>query len=221
MNLITPGIWNYELSWGITPSPYLCTYKPSNVTISNKIEMKVRKESGIGWYRDKDWNLHQVMTDYTGGFLISKESFLYGKFRFKCNLPSWRGAWPAVWLIDTSGKMGVPPEIDIFESMQKNCLSRNKSTCSYHDLPDNHQNYSKEFVKSVRHSQGDHVFELIWEPGMLRFYADNSCTMVVTKDQVKRFPDCPMNLIVDLTIGDWGTRDHEELFVIKELEYVN
>jgi hypothetical protein len=61
MNLITPGIWNYELSWGITPDPYLCTYKSSNVTISDKIEMMVRKEAAIGWYRDKDWNLHQVI----------------------------------------------------------------------------------------------------------------------------------------------------------------
>jgi hypothetical protein len=50
---------------------------------------------------------------------------------------------------------------------------------------------------------------------------DFSFTMMVTKNQVKRFPYCPMNLIVDLTIGDWGTKDHEETFVIKELEYVN
>ena len=65
---------------------------------------------------------------------------------------------------------------------------------------------------------------------MLSFYIDTkpielpsdfSFTMMVTKNQVKRFPDCPMNLIVDLTIGDWGTKEHDETFVIKELKYVN
>lgn len=58
-------------------------------------------------------------TGYESGMIRSKWTTLYGYFEAKIIMPSAKGVWPAFWLnsdVDpVSGRIGWPPEIDIFE----------------------------------------------------------------------------------------------------------
>ena len=223
MTLIQPDIWNYELPWENCPEPRICTYMDHNVEITDMIKMYVRKEVQRGWWRDKKWDLHQCLTDYTGGMLVSKEQFGYGHFRMTAKVPGWRGSWPAFWLIDVSGEMGIPPEVDIVEHMVKNCLSRYSTTCSFHDRPIDPSSYSREVCQTNREvepvDKHYHTWLLEWTPEYLKYLYDGKAVMQVMKAQCTKFPDHPMNILVDLTIGDWGVKNHEEPFVITELSY--
>jgi beta-glucanase (GH16 family) len=52
---------------------------------------------------------------FGSGMLLSKKSFLYGRFRLIGKMPKAKGTWPAFWLLPSS--FIWPPEIDIFEIM--------------------------------------------------------------------------------------------------------
>lgn len=229
MNLIRDDIWDYELPWENCPEPRICTYMNHNVEITDMIKMYVRKEVQRGWWRDKQYDLHQCLTDYSGGILVSKERFGYGHFRMTAKVPGWRGSWPAFWLIDISGEMGIPPEIDIMEHMVKNCLSRYSTSCSYHDMPTNPNAYSRETSTKMWESmtqlpiesvdKREHTWMLEWHPDYLKYFYDGKIVMKIMKSQCTKFPDKPMNILVDLTIGAWSIKEHKEPFLISELNY--
>ncbi len=55
---------------------------------------------------------------YESGMIRSKMTFKYGYFEAKVKMPPGKGMWPAFWLNADStpdGKVGWPPEIDVFE----------------------------------------------------------------------------------------------------------
>jgi beta-glucanase (GH16 family) len=56
--------------------------------------------------------------NYESGMLRSDFTFRYGYVEARVRMPGGRGVWPAFWLAadaDGQGRMGWPPEIDIFE----------------------------------------------------------------------------------------------------------
>lgn len=55
---------------------------------------------------------------FESGMIRSRQTFYYGYFEARVFLPNGRGVWPAFWLnsdFDRDGRLGWPPEIDIFE----------------------------------------------------------------------------------------------------------
>jgi beta-glucanase (GH16 family) len=78
--------------------------RSSEVRVCNLI---VKDETSI-WLSDT--------TDYSSGYLHSKEKFQYGKIEITCKLPSAKGLYPSFWMFSGSGNgSGESDEIDIFE----------------------------------------------------------------------------------------------------------
>lgn len=223
MNLIRPEIWNYELPWGVCLDSHICTAMPYNVEWSDKITMHVRREVQRGWWRNKKWELNECLTDYSSAMIVSKEGFGYGTFKMVATVPGYKGSWPAFWLIDVSGEMGIPPEVDIMEHIVKDsCLAKYRLTCSYHDLPDTSEQYSRETCKTVRQTdpwdKREHIFSLVWTPDKMAYAVDGKEVMVITPDQCRRFPDKPMNVLVEHKICRPDTGIIKP-FIISELSY--
>jgi beta-glucanase (GH16 family) len=56
--------------------------------------------------------------DYESGMLRSDFTFRYGYVEARVRMPGGKGVWPAFWLdsdVADNGRIGWPPEIDIFE----------------------------------------------------------------------------------------------------------
>jgi beta-glucanase (GH16 family) len=57
--------------------------------------------------------------EYTSARLLSKQSFMYGRFEISARMPGGRGTWPAIWLFPLKSAYGNDPrsgEIDIVEN---------------------------------------------------------------------------------------------------------
>jgi len=117
---------------------------------------------------------------YESGMIRSHQLFHYGYFEARVKLPSGKGLWPAFWLnsdYDKNGRLGWPPEIDIFEYVFNGITEHpdmihsnvavsktNKAqdgTWIYSD-PDFHQKFF--FYKAPEDLTQDwHTFGLLWD----------------------------------------------------------
>jgi beta-glucanase (GH16 family) len=81
----------------------------NHVMTGNSLQLTGRKVPGA----DPSQPAH-----YESGMIRSKMTFKYGYYEARLKMPPGRGMWPAFWLNADStpeGKVGWPPEIDVFE----------------------------------------------------------------------------------------------------------
>jgi hypothetical protein len=132
---------------------------------------------------------------YTGGMLLSRERFLYGRFEARAKLPTGRGLWPAVWL----WRDHEAPEIDIMELLGKN---PNKVHLTYHY--GNHRGTRRSRSSSYSgpdFSQAYHRFALEWYPNEYVWFVDD---IEVYRTPVTQ-PDVPLSFVLDTIVGgNWG-----------------
>ncbi|MCM8538073.1 MAG: family 16 glycosylhydrolase [Lentisphaeraceae bacterium] len=139
---------------------------------------------------------------------IGKADFTYGKFSFRAKLPKGKSVWPAIWMLPTDlKKYGTWPacgEIDIVElvghepSRVHGTLhygTPHKYTGKFFDLPKG--DFSEDF----------HLFELIWQPGKIRWFVDGKHYQTQTDWFTSASPNYPapydreFYLILNLAIG--------------------
>jgi len=214
INLLSPEHWTSECEWGNAHAGGFTVFTDDNVHWKEgKLILSIKKKSFEGWYmRTPEWIRTLVTGSYTGGRLISKMQFLYGTFIIKCILPDFRGSFPAWWLYDLIGGSGVPPEIDIFEHFRKDrFLTRFKTTHTYHDTPDDAQQYSKMTCKAHWHwrpiDNREMTFMFNWLPDRMEWFCNDKLVLRILKKDVKRFPDRPMNLQINSGAGNWRVQD--------------
>ncbi len=222
MNLLDKSLWTPYSECGNTAPEFLHTFVDGCVKWSDTLELSVKHEPAMGWYmRVPGWFKVEELKPYQAGRVVSKNQYLYGKFEFTCRLPSFRGAWPAIWLLGST----MPPEIDIMELFYKKCIDRYKTTHTHHDLPTEPGKYSK-IIKSRAYWQAfdvtarDMTFTLNWTEGKLEWLVNGDLVQVVIKPECKEFPSKPMNLIINSGVGDWSIQnDKLTPFVIKSMSY--
>jgi beta-glucanase (GH16 family) len=113
--------------------------------------------------------------NYTSAKLesVGKAEFTYGKFSFRAKLPKGKGIWPAIWMMPTDmKKYGTWPacgEIDIVELVGHEA-NKVHGTLHYGN-PHKHTGKHYELPKGD-FSDNFHTFELIWQPGKIRWFVD-------------------------------------------------
>jgi len=213
MNLLIKDIWNYSLPWsnyqGISAAQERnVLFFPNNITFLNY------KEVCEGWRMDENWQKVTSLADYSCGMIVSKEQIYYGTYTIKCQLPDFRGSFPAFWLFDCS-KDGQKLEVDIFEQFRKdNCLSKYKVTVTYHD--------DKTVTsKAVWGTTNEITAQLVWLPDILIWLINGKKVKEVKKSEVVNFPDRPLHVIVNSGTGDWKVQDEKiDSFLVSKLEYI-
>jgi len=202
-------LWKYDVGgngWGNGESQYYTNADLDNAFVKDGVlTIKAIKENLSG-------------NDYTSTRLISKNTgdFLYGKIQIRAKVPTGRGVWPAIWMLPTDWEYGSWPhsgEIDIMEYVgyQPNVLHATIHTGAFnHSL--NTQVGKAITVNTIE--EEFHVFEIEWEPNVIRYYLDGVPFFTVGYDpddsyRVEPFEAWPFDkdfhLLINTAVGGaWG-----------------
>jgi beta-glucanase (GH16 family) len=156
--------------WGNRELEYY-TARPANAhQQSGKLIITAVKES----YTGPDG----VARDFTSARLktAGKFSQAYGRFEARLKLPAGRGLWPAFWLLGGDiAQVGWPKcgEIDIME-LVGSAPSTMLGTIHGPGYSGDAGLSSKYTLAGGKRFTDDfHIFAVEWEPGVIRFYADD------------------------------------------------
>jgi len=162
--------------------------------------------------------------NYESGMIRSDWTTRYGYFEARVKMPGGVGVWPAFWLnadVDEEGRLGWPPEIDIFEfvnngvedrvNMVHQSVIRQTSTTAADLLyADNafHAN-NNDYYAPFNFNEGWHTIGCEWEPGQVTFYVDGVKT--ATRAYTWTYADGglagPAHILLNLAIGgSWAGR---------------
>ena len=151
---------------------------------------------------------------YTSARLISKESFLYGKFDIVAKLPTGEGTWPAIWMMPSDNLYGEWPksgEIDIMENVGKEPEWIHGSLHSEKYNFRNGNQVTKKVSIPTNYSEY-HTYSVIWTPEYIEFLVDEVPYLKHSYDEVaepsrwEAYPyDKHYNILLNLAIGgNWG-----------------
>jgi len=144
---------------------------------------------------------------YTSARLITKElkSFRYGLIQARIKLPPGRGIWPACWMlgtdIDAAGWPGCG-EIDVMENFGTN-------PDVVHGTVHGPGYCGDDGITAALDTGGPlsaafHVYSVCWEPGRIRWYADQALYHTVTLATVGSRPwvfDHDFYLLINVAVG--------------------
>lgn len=220
--------WSYDVGghgWGNNELQYYTDADLDNVFVKDGyLTIKAIKESFGG-------------NSVTSTRLISKEKgdFLYGKIQVSAKLPTGLGTWPAIWMLPTEWKYGGWPtsgEIDIMEHVgyDLNRIHGTIHTGAYNHMLGTQVGHSK-IVSTA--TTDFHVYEIEWEPNVIRFYIDGEQYHevgyneddILTKNDFDSWPfDEEFHLILNIAFGGaWGGAqgvDYDSLPAEMVIDYV-
>ena len=145
---------------------------------------------------------------YTSAKLVSRRSLGYGFYEVRARLPCGRGAWPAIWLLPSTGVWPAQGEIDVMEMVG---WDPGVVHATLHTEAFNHARATQRGAQiRVATSCGVfHRYQLEWHRNAITIGVDDRAYMRVANDQpggVAAWPfDRPFQLILNLAVGgDWG-----------------
>ena len=208
MNLLKSELWQTFDIFGTLPNNTISVTKNEMSIFSNGVvEFYVEKENISGWKWNQQWTKKiWELRNYSAGHIISLDQYHFGTYTAVVKLPNFRGSWPAIWMIDVTGKMHIPPEIDIFEHFRKDSLSTlHKLSCTYHDGPtyENNINYNKNFWSCRSVDKYIILITLVWTPLAMHWYINDEKIMTISAKMYLYYPQHPMNILMGTGIGDW------------------
>ena len=162
--------------------------------------------------------------NYESGMIRSDWTTRYGYFEARVKMPGGIGMWPAFWLnadVDEEGRLGWPPEIDIFEfvnngvedrvNMVHQSVIRQTSTTAadllYADT--NFHANNNDYYAGFNFNEGWHTIGCEWEPDRVTFYVDGVKT--ATRAYTWTYADGglagPAHILLNLAVGgSWAGR---------------
>ncbi len=156
--------------------------------------------------------------DYTSARLITKNKaeWLYGKVQVRANVPTGKGTWPAIWMLPTDWEYGNWPDSGEIDIMEYVGYDKNKLHSTIHTGAFNHS-IGTQVGKSITVQNMEtefHVYEMEWEPNVIRFYVDGDLFYTVSYDPDDSSNVAPwkawsfdkdFHLIINLAFGgNWG-----------------
>ena len=143
-------------------------YKDENVSLSNGNCNLIVKDETSTWL--------STTTEYSSGYLFSKEKFRFGKIEMTCKLPSAEGLYPSFWLFAGAGDGSKnTDEIDIFEFCTE---TPNVILSNIHGCYDKYGSPTPECNDQKRHDLGfDYTANWFtigvdWSPYEVKWYID-------------------------------------------------
>lgn len=199
------GDWSYDCgNWGFGNDElqYYTENRLENANVSNgSLNITALKENYGG-------------SDYTSAKLVSKNSYLYGKFEIRAKLPSGKGTWPAIWMLPTNSEYGNWPnsgEIDIMEHVGKDPEAIHGSLhTSINNFKSGTGITSSTYVSDCTTTY--HTYGLEWTPEYINISVDKNVYFTLNRnsynyeDSYKNWPfDKEFQLILNTAIGgNWG-----------------
>jgi len=162
--------------------------------------------------------------NYESGMIRSDWTTRYGYFEARVKMPGGVGMWPAFWLnadVDEAGRLGWPPEIDIFEFVNNGVEDRTnmihqsvirQSATTEAALTFNDGSFStsnNDYYAPFDFTGGWHTIGCEWTPQQVTFYVDGVKT--ATRHYTWTYDDGglagPAHILLNLAVGgSWAGR---------------
>jgi len=148
-----------------------------------------------------------------------KKEFTFGRIDIRAKLPEGQGIWPALWMLGTNiDEVGWPNcgEIDIMELVGHE-PQKVHGTAHWGPQGNNSTFISGTQSFEQKYSENFHVFTLLWQEDLLKWYMDEQLFHTITPANVTNtvypFND-PFYLLFNLAIGgNWpGNPDDTTMF---------
>ncbi len=170
---------------------------------------------------------HDTAPFLTGGvFTKDKKEFGFGRLEIRAKLNGAIGAWPAFWMLPSSGKWPSAGEIDIMERLNYDKYVYQTVHSSYTDSLDITDNPVSGVVATFK-SNDYNVFAVEKYPDSLVFFVNNTRTKTYPKidyEEVDQFPYAKQNfyLLLDMQLGGrWvGAVNAQDLPVEMQIDWV-
>lgn len=172
--------WSYQImgDGGNNEWQYY-TSRPQNSWVSGGyLTIQANKENYVVGNRTYNYTSARLRT-------AGKQDFLYGKLEGRIKVPKGQGIWPAFWMMPTDSVYGgwaASGEIDIMESI-------NQADAVHGTLhfgggwPNNRYTGGSYSPAGVDFSQDFHVYTIVWEPDVMRWYVDGILYSTKTNSQ--------------------------------------
>ena len=169
-NAVDGNSWNFELGnnngWGNAELENY-TARPQNAFVSRgNLIIEARKESLGGF-------------GYTSARMTTKgkKFFTFGRIDIRAKLPVAKGMWPALWMLgENISTVNWPAcgEIDIME-LVGSAPNRVSGTAHWGSSSSNHVYKGADYYLPTGEdfSQKFHVFSIIWEKDIIKWYVDD------------------------------------------------
>jgi beta-glucanase (GH16 family) len=195
--------WYYDVGgdgWGNQELEYYTHARLQNANVANGVvNITARHENYKG-------------STYTSARMLSKQSWMYGRFEVRAKMPGGRGTWPAIWMYPLKSAYGQDPksgEIDILENVGY------APKMGYPTIHVEHYDAINKIVSSQKRIEtidsAFHTYALEWTAtGMDIFYDDaRVLSYHPTAAQLKDWRYWPYNqefyFILNVAVGgSWG-----------------
>ncbi len=242
-NALNTDVWNYVTGYYLNDDPN--TWGWGN----NELEHYTDSEKNV-YVSDGNLNITAYeepksfpqdpnrQAPYSSGKITTQDkiSFKYGRIDFRAKLPSGNGLWPALWLLpndDTYGTWAASGEIDVMEARGR-VPGASSGAIHYGGVwPANRcLDGAYAFENGERIDTDYHVYSLVWEEDMLKWYVDGNLFFFANSDQwystssnAKSAPfDQEFYIIMNLAVGGWFdngiTPDAGDVPATMQVDYV-
>jgi beta-glucanase (GH16 family) len=201
--------WRFDTSrnaegWHNNEKQYYSEARAENSRIENgALVIEARREK-LTKARFKDWGGQA----YTSAKLVTRAPLGYGFYEVRAKLPCERGAWPAIWMLPSTGTWPDMGEIDIMEMVgwDANVIHATLHTGAFNHAKGTQRGAQKRVATSCT---AFHNYQLEWRDDEITIGVDGRAYMRVKNDQpggAAAWPFTrPYELILNLAVGgDWG-----------------
>ncbi|OWA50540.1 putative Mast/stem cell growth factor receptor-related protein Kit [Hypsibius exemplaris] len=140
--------------------------------------------------------------NYTSGRVDSHDSYTYGEFVWRAKIPSGKGLWPALWLLDHRCAPAVdcrdywPPAM-VFD-FRGDDVRRVTATLCYRKATASPKFPGESLKTAVDLSADFHLYKITWTKNSLVFDIDSNVVLRVNDDRV---PQTKMKLVMNTAVG--------------------
>ena len=221
-NKLDTGTWNYVTGYYINDDPGTWGWGNNELEHYTDSEKNVYVANGnlnLAAY-DEPKSFPQDpnrVAPYSSGKITSegKFSFKYGRIDFRAKLPTGNGLWPALWLLpddDTYGTWAASGEIDVMEARGRIPGASSGAIHFGGTWPANtYLDGGYVFPEGQTIDSDYHMYSLVWEEDMLKWYVDGNLFFFANSDQwyttasnAKGAPfDKEFYIIMNLAVGGW------------------
>ncbi len=141
---------------------YYCD-SPDNIIISDgTLKIRALKQD----YEGRKYTSARINT-------MGKETFQYGRIEARMKLPSFMGAWPAFWMLGTSGEnWPMCGEIDILETINDESIVYGTAHWAVDDSYESSSSSTLEIDKQIDITQW-HTYAIEWSKDRIEWYVDD------------------------------------------------
>lgn len=192
------------IGWYNHERQYYAEQRPENTRIEQGALVIEARREALAKARYPDWGGQA----YTSAKLVTRRALGFGFYEIRARLPCGRGAWPAIWLLPSTGTWPLQGEIDLMEMVgwDPTVIHATLHTGAYNHRLGTQRGAERRVATSCT---AFHRYQLDWRPDAITIGVDGRAYMRVLNDKpggAAAWPFTrPYQLILNLAIGgDWG-----------------